>query len=81
MKRTLTALALAATLAACSSPEPAERPGGDPAVYERIAAESDCAKLQEKFDWAKRTHDQLQDPVYTEYMAATDDRMREVGCY
>jgi hypothetical protein len=81
MKRTFTALALAGLIAGCGgSSEPTTRPG-NPTVYQRIEQTTDCAKLQKEFDTASANHDRTGDPASTEYMAAADDRMREVGCY
>lgn len=71
------ALALlgAALLAGCGNTAPAPAPHpGNPAVYERIAASSDCAALQREFDTAEAN-------AQSAYMAAADARMRKVGCY
>lgn len=60
--------------------------GGNSAIYERIADLSDCAELQNEFDIAAEINDGAEPgtPAHrqsTGYMTATDDRMREVGCY
>lgn len=64
-----------------------ERPGSA-AVYAEIAAETDCARLQEMFTTAADNAERLQDAdrftdarVPMGYMDAADDRMRDVGCY
>jgi hypothetical protein len=60
--------------------------GGSRAVYTDILSESDCAALQDAFDQAS-TNNYATEPGTdafswtTGYMAAADDRMREVGCY
>lgn len=59
---------------------------GSPAVYDRIAATTDCAELQAMFDRAADNHDTAQPgSAETEwtlgYMEAADDRMESVGCY
>lgn len=64
---------------------PQGRPG-NPAVFERIEAESDCAKLQGEFDTAEANHKSAEPGspaalAATEYMKAADERMQEVGCY
>jgi hypothetical protein len=62
--------------------------GGNPAVYQRIAADTDCASLQAQFDQAAANHDRDSDAGDLEamkwstgYMVAADDRMRGLGCY
>ena len=69
--------------------EPAPAPGnlapGNPAVYQRIAAETDCATLHADFDQAAANHDAAapgseQATWSTNYMAAADARMRQIGC-
>ena len=81
-RKVLAVVALVVALAACN--KTAERPG-DPAVYKRIDALSDCKALQAEFDVAAANHDrastQQQREWTTAYMAAADDRMRAVGCY
>jgi hypothetical protein len=86
MPRALLALILAAALAAGCSTRTV-RPGS-PDVYARIAAETDCAKLQEQFDLAEQTSKREGSPagatwleIEIAYMHAAEDRMREVGCY
>jgi hypothetical protein len=60
--------------------------GGNPEVYARIAASNDCAALQNEFDQAEQNLS-LQAPGTPEYkwglgyMKASDDRMKEIGCY
>jgi hypothetical protein len=60
---------------------------GNPAVYERIAAATDCGTLQSEFDTAQangardRTAGNLKAAeVSTAYMAAADERMQQLGC-
>jgi hypothetical protein len=98
MKRLALVLLL---LAACSSDSDVEqidpppmggrgfldRPG-NAAVYERIAAETDCAELQKEFDTAEANHDRdsgtgktTAAEIDTSYMEVADARMRAVGCY
>lgn len=65
-------------------PRPADPPRpGNPAVYQRIAAETDCKQLQTEFDNGETTS--KQGAQWTEigisYMQAADKRMRQVGCY
>jgi hypothetical protein len=55
-------------------------------VYDRIAAETDCATLQAEFDQASENHDAV--PAGSEqagwslgYMKAADARMKDLGCY
>lgn len=70
-----------------STPESTARPG-NPAVYREIAAETNCARLQEMFDIADANHERavaandLDQMAWTlGYMQAADDRMRALGCY
>lgn len=61
-----------------------ERPG-TPAVYDRIASETDCAILQGEFDTAEAGHSRAAAgstaaKIATSYMQAADERMRAVGC-
>lgn len=61
-----------------------ERPG-NPAVYDRIASETDCATLQGEFDVADARHSLLEAGstaavIATSYMDAAYDQMRAVGC-
>lgn len=74
------------------APEPEETqeaeqvPPGEPAVYERIAASSDCTVLQGEFDTASENFDRVeagtpQADASLGYMQAADARMQEVGCY
>ena len=60
--------------------------GGESEVYEEIFSLSDCSELQEKFDIAAANNDRetpgtAMFKLTLGYMTATDDRMREVGCY
>jgi len=71
-----------------SSSEPTTTPSlpGEPDVYARIAAETDCAALQDEFDTADAAHERADAgshaaEVALSYMQAADDRMEEVGCY
>jgi len=64
---------------------------GSPAVYEEIAASTDCAWLQETFDRnrdryeardpSERTQDGNPGQWEKAYAEAADDRMSEIGCY
>lgn len=63
-------------------------PAGNPEVYARIAAMTDCAALQQSFDTAFENHgrDRARGRhdlavISTAYMGAADDRMRQIGCY
>jgi hypothetical protein len=58
--------------------------GGNPDVYARILAMTDCATLQNEFDQAEENLQEPGTPQYRwglGYMKASDDRMREIGCY
>jgi len=66
-------------------PRPADAPAvsnpdrpGNPAVYARIEAETDCAALQREFDTAEAGPAR---EWKVPYMEGADARMREVGCY
>jgi PBP1b-binding outer membrane lipoprotein LpoB len=61
-----------------STPAPEETRPGDPVVYEKIAASTDCVELQHIFDTAANGPAR---PWKVAYMNAADTRMREVGCY
>ena len=69
-----------------SKPDYMSEYGGSPEVYARIAALSDCAALQNEFDQAEQNLS-AQDPGTPQYkwglgyMKASDDRMKEIGCY
>lgn len=70
---------------AATDNKPADRPGSA-VVYQRIASLSDCSALQEEFDIADAHAESKQDAGLTanvelSYMAAANDRMREIGCY
>lgn len=58
--------------------------GGNPDIYSKILSMTDCAGLQKEFDQAEAN---LQAPGTEQYkwglgyMKASDDRMREIGCY
>lgn len=87
-------LILALLLTGCSS-SPASTAGapvqpltgpGNAAVYERINAETDCAKLQAEFDDADTNHKRAvpgsdQAVWSTSYMVAADARMKAIRCY
>jgi len=58
--------------------------GGNPDVYARILAMADCVALQNEFDQAEANLQEPGTPQYRwglGYMKASDDRMREIGCY
>ncbi len=59
---------------------------GNPDVYQRIAAETDCAALQAEFDTAATGHKRdmgsaLIDDGDTGYMEAAEARMKNQGCH
>ena len=60
--------------------------GGNPDVYAEILSITDCNELQTKFEIAY-ANNQRETPGTKEfrwtlgYMTATDDHMREIGCY
>ncbi len=60
--------------------------GGNPDVYARIQSLNDCAALQNEFDQAEQNLS-AQEPGTPQYrwglgyMKASDDRMKEIGCY
>jgi hypothetical protein len=63
-------------LAGCGS-EP-----GNPDVYARINAMTDCAELQREFDQADANRSlPTDDDIPIAYMKAADERMDEIGCY
>lgn len=71
-----------------SAPSPTQEKIGNPAVYQRIANETDCVVLQGEFDQADATSKRPGGPAGTTwlkigiaYMEAADERMEEVGCY
>jgi hypothetical protein len=80
-------------LAGCIDHEekpPQEEYGGLPAVYQRIAAETDCTKLHAEFDIAEQNfHKELAAGFAREpyrkaclgYMKAASERLKAVGCY
>jgi hypothetical protein len=60
---------------------------GDPAIYSRIDALTDCRALQGELDAAEARHraainraDTSHAEVETSYMSAAQERMRQVGC-
>lgn len=59
---------------------------GNPDVYERIEAETDCGVLQSEFDQAmnnaeaRQPGDPLRD-ISLDYADAANARLEEVGCY
>lgn len=81
---------------ACEVEKPKARVGSA-AVYEEIAAETDCSELQATFDRAETTSKRDGGPPKSEafpqekygtwseigiaYMKATDNQMQDVGCY
>lgn len=91
MKRAMI-LAFATLLIGCTQPPAAGGANqaapliGNPAVYQRIASESDCGALQAEFDTAGADHDRAvpgsEAALWsTAYMEAADARMKAVGCY
>ncbi|HVM30762.1 MAG TPA: hypothetical protein VM305_08370 [Candidatus Limnocylindrales bacterium] len=63
-----------------------EQYGGSQAVYDRIAATSDCGELQASFDRAAADNDRADAGTPEHrwtlgYMTAADERMKAVGCY
>ncbi len=74
-------VALAGVLVVSEDPPP-----GNPAVYERIGAMTDCVELQAEFDRAMGNHNRS--GIGTEarrwtlaYARTADKRMSKVGCY
>lgn len=60
--------------------------GGNPDVYSDILALTDCTVLQEKFNQANanlnnQSAGTQQYKWSLGYMAASDDRMKDIGCY
>ena len=65
-----------------AAPAVAEVKPGSPAVYERIAAMSDCDLLQNQFDTAMDSVERGYQGGWTiAYADAADARMRAIGCY
>lgn len=76
-----------------SSSVPATSPSkarpGNPDVYSRIAAMTDCGELQEQFDLAEKTSKRpggtaslgTWREIGIAYMEAADARMQDTGCY
>lgn len=60
-----------------------EKPGNQ-AVYDRIEATSDCAKLQREFDVAMTNHDRAtndeQQKTSLAYAEAAQDRIEKLTC-
>lgn len=77
---------LTALLAGCGNTSSTNDRSGDPDVYARIAALTDCDELQREFDTAMDNADArpARDPlgeIAESYGEAADGRMREIGCY
>lgn len=83
---TLAVALLATTLAVgCGGTDSASKKPGNPAVYERIEATSDCGQLQHEFDTAMANFDRV--PKGTDrsttslaYAEAAQARIEKVGC-
>lgn len=80
----LAAAAAALALAGCGG---ADSKPGNQAVYDRIAAESDCAAVQHEFDVSLRNHDRDLNrgrvdlaEIDTSYSQAAEDRLEALGC-
>lgn len=76
------ALAAAIVLPGCGGSD--QKPGNQ-AVYDRISATSDCAKLQTEFDTAMSNHDRYaagdeRRKVPLAYAKAAQDRIEKLGC-
>jgi hypothetical protein len=85
MKIAVVAAATAVALVASGCDAVDSKPG-NPAVYDRIAAETDCDELQAEFDTAMDNHDRVaagseQASWSLGYAKAADARMNELGCY
>lgn len=87
MRRVLAVLAVSVVVVACGAASPTARPGSS-AVYERIAAMTDCRALQQEFDMADSNHKRdlaagrtEQATWSTAYMKAADERMKAMKCY
>lgn len=96
---TTTTIAAPANSTPTTAPAPKKSAGrvGSPAVYDEIAAETDCAELQATFDRAEATSKRDGGPprgtaffqekygdwskIGIAYMTAADKRMRQIGCY
>jgi hypothetical protein len=81
----IVAVAAAQTVAAPATPT---APEGNPAVYTRIAALTDCDQLQGEFNVADATGrrarqrgDLATGRATTGYMKAADNRLKAIGCY
>lgn len=77
---------LACVIAGACAPSSTAHPG-NPSVYERIAASTDCGHLREEFDTAEASGQRDRDAgrldqarMSTSYMEASHQRMREIGC-
>lgn len=89
VERRLVGLGVAAALAFAGCSEPARETQdrrGDPAVYQRINASTDCQQLQREFDIAM-TNAEAHNPgdrqraISLSYADAADARLRKIGCY
>lgn len=74
------------TTAATTTTEAEEERPGNPAVYERIEAMTDCAELQKEFDTAMDNADRYepgdeQREWSIAYAEAADGQMEQNGCY
>jgi hypothetical protein len=82
-KTTLAAVVAAIAMAGCGG---ADSQPGNPAVYKRIKAETNCTALQGEFDVAMRQVDARKPgdahrDMSLSYAEAADKRMRSIGCY
>ena len=81
MRRFLAAVVVVSLTACAEDAEP-----GNPAVYDRIEAETNCSALQDEFDTAmaaaegRRSGDDMRDASLA-YAKAADRRMESLGCY
>jgi len=85
MKRILIAATVCLAVAACGGGSAQVDHPGNPAVYQRIAAESDCAQLQAEFDTASGSFDRAakgtpESAAAIGYMQAAQDRMKDLSC-
>jgi hypothetical protein len=76
---------LRGTFAGGATPPPAAAQPGSQAVYQRIAADTDCTALQAEFDQAYADHEAAAAGSdgrtwTTAYMSAANDRMTTLGC-
>lgn len=65
---------------ATEQPEKKENRPGNPAVYERIEALTDCGALQKEFDIAMDTYDRRKEDHSLAYAKAAQARIEALKC-